>query len=87
MYYIQENCRHLNIQSKEHQRAVVKKKFKTSAIAEHPWNEPGHDIIFEVAKRIANEIIYFPRIIRKAVEIVKRLNSINWKDGHPLNAA
>jgi hypothetical protein len=71
----------------EHRRATRNKQFKASAIAEHAWSEPGHSILFDDAKIIAKEGKYFPRIIREAIEIVKRPENFNREDGYPLHSA
>jgi hypothetical protein len=71
----------------EHRRATRNKQFKASAIAEHAWSEPGHSILFDDAKIIAKEGKYFPRIIREAIEIIKRSENVKREYGYPLHSA
>ena len=85
--YIGETCHSLHVRMKEHQRATKNKQFQLSAIAEHAWSEPGHDICFDEKKLLAKECRYFPRQIREAIEIHKTPKNFNRDDGYPLHSA
>ncbi|XP_046407905.1 uncharacterized protein LOC124172509 [Ischnura elegans] len=79
--YIGETCRSIKIRLQEHKGATQNKKFDLSAVAEHEWSEPGHNIIFDEAKIIAKEKRYYPRRIREPIEIIKTPKKINREDG------
>jgi hypothetical protein len=85
--YIGETCRSMKVRMKEHLRATSNKQFHLSAISEHKWSEPGHDILFHEAKIIAKESRYYPRLIREAIEIAKNPENINRDEGYHLHNA
>lgn len=86
-YYIGETCRSMKIRLQEHRRATKNKQHQLSAISEHAWSEPGHNILFEDAKILAKESKYFPRLIREAIEIVKTPANFNRDQGYHLHNA
>ena len=82
--YIGQTSRSLKCRLMEHQRATKNRQFRLSAIADHIWTGPTHNINFDEAKLISKERRYFPRLIREAIEISKTKDNFNREDGYPL---
>jgi hypothetical protein len=83
--YIGQTSRALQCRLREHQRDVKNMQTRKSALAEHTWSGPTHNMKFEEAKLIVKENRYFPRIIREAIEIVKTPTNINREDGYHIS--
>jgi hypothetical protein len=85
--YIGQTSRALKCRVQEHIRAVKNRQFKQSAVAEHQWSGPAHNIDFDNASLLIKEGRYYPRIIREAIEIAKTPKNFNREDGYTLASA
>ena len=85
--YIGQTSRALKCRVQEHRRAVKNRQFSQSAVAEHQWSGPTHNIDFDNASLLNKEGRYYPRIIREAIEIAKKPKNFNREDGYTLASA
>ena len=79
--YIGETKRSVKTRLKEHERNIRLCHPENSAVAEHVYSEPGHDIDFNNTKVLAIDKNYYVRLNREAIEIYKNPNNYNRKDG------
>ena len=70
---------------KEHVRHKTNGQHNLSAIAEHAFANPDHNILFDEAQVLAKTERYLPRIIEESIEIQKRKNNFNRDDSYKLS--
>ena len=83
--YLGQTGRTIKCRIKEHERHTISGQNNLSAIAEHAYNNPGHNIVFNEVKVLAITEKYLPRIIKEVVEIQKHNNNFNRDDSFKLS--
>ena len=83
--YVGQTGRTIDCRLKEHKRQTIKGQHNLSAIAEHTYCNPSHNINFDQVQVLAKTQKYYPRLIKESIEILKRPNNFNRDDSYKLS--
>ena len=83
--YVGQTGRTIECRIKEHKRHTANGQHNLSAIAEHAYANPDHNILFNEAQVLAKTEKYLPRIIKESIEIQKHKNNFNRDDSYKLS--